>query len=116
MATLHNPNDTVTVAPGVITTIVRMATLSVAGVERTASPSGGVDRWIRWSLSDDSVRIEIDETGVHVEVYLVVNASRSLYETSHRVQQEVARTIKEYAGMKVSAVNIHIEDIVFNKS
>lgn len=116
MATLHNPNDTVTVAPGVLLTIVRKAALSIEGVVRTSSTPGGVDRWFRRHTTDDGLRLEIDDnSGVRVDVYLVVDATHNLYETSHHVQQEVTRTIKEYAGMKVSAVNVHIEDIIFNK-
>ncbi len=116
MASLQNPNDTVTIAPGVLLTIVRMASLSIEGVVRTANVPGGVDRWFRRNASDDGVRIAIDEGSVHVDVYLIVSATRSLHATCRDVQAEVSRTIQEYAGMKVTAVNVHIEDVVFNKS
>lgn len=117
MASLQqNPNDTVTIAPGVLLTIVRMASLSVEGVVRTANIPGGVDRWFRRNAADDGVHIETDEGSVKVDVYLIVNTTRSLHTTCREVQSEIARTIKEYAGMKVSAVNVHIEDVVFSKS
>jgi uncharacterized alkaline shock family protein YloU len=113
MATLHNPNDTVTLNPGVLLTIVRMATTAVDGVVRTVSPSGGVDRWFRRTSTEDGLRVEVDDSGVLVELYLIVDATHSLHETCRRVQEEVSRTIKEFAGMNVSAVNVHIEDVVF---
>ncbi|NDJ85236.1 MAG: Asp23/Gls24 family envelope stress response protein [Chloroflexi bacterium] len=117
MATVHNPNDTVTIAPTVLHTIVRMAALSVDGVERTSGSAGGVDRWFRRVFTEEGIRIEVDEdAGVRVDVYLVVKARRNLYETSRRVQAEVAMTIEEYAGMKVRGVNVHIEDILFEKA
>lgn len=115
MAVLNNPNDTVTIAPGVLLSIVRMATLSVENVIRTSHTANG-SRWFRRAIHDDGISLEINDDGVQVDIYLIVNAARTLYETSRQVQQEVARTIKEFAGMNVSAVNVHIEDIVFNKS
>lgn len=113
MATLHNPNDTVTINPSVLLTIVRMATTAIDGVIRTISPSAGVDRWFRRTSTDDGLRVEVDQSGVLVEVYLIVDATYSLHETCRRVQEEISRTIKEFAGMNVSAVNVHIEDVVF---
>ncbi len=113
MATLHHPEDTVTINPGVLLTIVRMATMTVDGVIRTVSPSGTVDRWLRRTSTDDGLRVEVNESGVLVEVYLIVDATHSLHETCRRVQDEISRTIKEFAGMNVSAVNVHIEDVVF---
>jgi uncharacterized alkaline shock family protein YloU len=115
MAALHNPNDTVTIAPGVLLSIVRMATLSVESVVRTTHTSGSMDRWFRRAAHDDGIRIDVTDEGVRVDVYLMVDAAQSLLNTSRKVQEEVARTIKEFVGMKVSAVNVHIEDIVFSR-
>lgn len=115
MAVLNNPNDTVTIAPAVLLSIVRMAALSVENVVRTAHASAS-DRWFRRAPHEEGIRVEVSNDEVRVDVYLIVNAAFSLYETSRHVQQEIARTIKEFVGMKVSSVNVHIEDIVFNKS
>jgi uncharacterized alkaline shock family protein YloU len=113
MATLTNPNDAVTVAPGVITTIVQLAAEQVEGVADMGNMLGGVDRWLRRSSSHDGVRLTVEDEGVRVDIYLVADATRSLHETCRAVQNEVARTIKEYVGMHVLAVNVHIEDVMF---
>lgn len=110
-----NPKDTVTIAPGVLLTIVRAAALSVEGVMDTAS-APTMDRWFRRTSSDDGISVEVNQGSVKVEVYLVANGSYTLHETSAKVQHEIARTIKEYAGMTVSSVNVHIEDIQFKNS
>ena len=44
MVTPRHPNDTVTIAPGVLLTVARMATLDVRGVVRMGNTPGGVDR------------------------------------------------------------------------
>lgn len=114
MATLTNPNDTVTVAPGVILTIIQRAAEGVEGVIRMGTMPGGVDRWLRRSSGHDGVRLSIeDDNGVRVDIYLIADATRSLHDTCRAVQNEVARTIKEYVGMDVLSVNVHIEDVEF---
>lgn len=114
MATLQNPNDTVTVVPSVLVTVVRIATLNVDGVAQLSGVPGG-SSWLRLSTDESGVRLDVEPEGVRVDVYIVAKASHGLYDTSRRVQEEVARTIKEYIGMKVLAVNVHIEDVVFEK-
>lgn len=109
MATINNPNDTVSVAPGVILTIVQIAALNVDGVIKM----GNVSSILRRSSSHDGVRLTLEDDGVRVDIYLLADGSRGLYETSRAVQEEVARTIKEYVGMDVLAVNVHIEDVIF---
>jgi uncharacterized alkaline shock family protein YloU len=116
MATLKNPNDVVTVAPGVILTIVQMAALNVEGVVAMSSLPGSMDRWLRRSSAHDGVRLSLEEgSSVRVDIYLLADASRSLYQTCRSVQEAVARTIKEYVGMDVIAVNVHIDDVEFPK-
>lgn len=109
MATINNPNDTVTVAPGVILTIVQIAALSVDGVIKM----GNVPGILRRSSSHDGVRLTLEDVGVRVDIYLLADGSRGLYETCRAVQEEIVRTIKEYVGMDVLAVNVHIEDVIF---
>lgn len=113
MAILKNPNDTVTVAPGVLITIVHKATLSVEGIKHMGNVPGGVDRWLRRGSGYDGVRIHLEEGSVRVDVYVVANAAYNLFEICRQVQDAVTRTIKEYVGMKVLAVNVHIENVVF---
>lgn len=113
MATHEHPKDTVTIAPGVLLMIVRTAALSVEGVDHTTT-TPTLDRWLRRSTADDGIEIDVNDEGVRVEVYLVVDANFNLHETSQRVQKEIARTIKEYAGMNVLSVNVHIEDVNFS--
>lgn len=115
MAILKNPNDAVTVAPGVIVTIVQIAALNVEGVVAMSSVPGSMDRWLRRSSAHDGVRLSLEEGSVRVDIYLLADVSRSLFETCRAVQEAVARTIKEYVGMDVIAVNVHIDDVEFPK-
>jgi uncharacterized alkaline shock family protein YloU len=111
MVTLRHPNDTVTIAPGVLLTIARMATLDVAGVVRMGSAPGGVNRFWRRVPAANGVQLTIENGTVTAHLYVVADASASLREMSVKIQRSVARSIQELLGMKVDSVNVHIEDV-----
>ncbi|NLX09464.1 MAG: Asp23/Gls24 family envelope stress response protein [Chloroflexi bacterium] len=113
MVTPRHPNDTVTIAPGVLLTIVRLATLDVAGVVRMGNTPGGVDRLFRRVPAANGVQIAVDEGTVTAHLYVVANASANLREMGVNIQKSVERSIREILGMKTHSVNIHIEDVHF---
>ena len=114
MVTPRHPNDTVTIAPGVLLTIARLATLDVAGVARMGSIPGGVDRLLRRVPTANGVQIAISDEGeVTAHIYVVADASVNLREMSTQIQKSVARSIRELLGMPVASVNVHIEDVEF---
>ncbi|MBI5958410.1 MAG: Asp23/Gls24 family envelope stress response protein [Chloroflexi bacterium] len=113
MVTPRHPNDTVTIAPGVLLTIARLATLEVAGVVRMGSTPGGVDRLLRRVPSANGVQIAIEEGIVTAHLYVVAAAATNLRDMSIQVQKSVARSIRDLLGMKVESVNVHIEDVEF---
>lgn len=113
MVTPRHPNDTVTIAPGVLLTIARMATLSVPGVVRMGSTPGGADRLRRRVPAANGVQLVVEQGGVIAHLYVVADASVNLREMSVNVQKSVVRSIEELLGMNVESVNVHIEDVCF---
>jgi uncharacterized alkaline shock family protein YloU len=108
------PNDRITIAPGVLLTVVRLAALRVPGVVRMGNTPGGVNRWLRRTPTERGVQALINEDQtVVIDVYFVADADANLREVSYNVQKQVARDIEENLGMIVGAVNVHIEDVVF---
>jgi uncharacterized alkaline shock family protein YloU len=114
MVTPRHPNDTVTIAPGVLLTIARLAALEVSGVVRMGSTPGGVDRLLRRVPSANGVQIAIDDGTVTAHIYVIAAASTNLRDMSIQIQKSVARSIRDLLGMKVESVNVHIEDIEFS--
>ncbi len=113
MVTPRHPNDTVTIAPGVLLTVVRIATLDVPGVVRMGSTPGGVDRLLRRVPAANGVQIAIDGSTVTAHLYVVADATVNLREMSTAIQKSVSRSISELLGMTVQSVNVHIEDVAF---
>jgi uncharacterized alkaline shock family protein YloU len=114
MVTPRHPTDTVTIAPGVLLTIARLATLDVHGVVRMGSTPGGVDRLFRRVPAANGVQILIDNETVVAHLYVVADAAASLRDMGVQIQRSVARSIREILGMKVQSVNVHIEDVAFS--
>jgi uncharacterized alkaline shock family protein YloU len=106
----ENTQGKTTVSPDVLTTIARLAALSVPGVSRLAPISGGVNRLLKRGAGD-GVRIETEENTAYADLHLVLQQDVNIREVSRNVQQNVARAIQEMVGMDVGYVNIHIEDI-----
>jgi uncharacterized alkaline shock family protein YloU len=103
-----------TVAPDVLVTIARMSALSVPGVSKMANVSGGVNRLFKRGVHD-GVRIEVEDNVVAASLYLVLKQDVNIREVSRNVQKQVARAIQEMIGMDIGSIDIHIEDIDYNK-
>jgi uncharacterized alkaline shock family protein YloU len=110
-----NTQGKTTVSPDVLTTIARLAALSVPGVSRLAPVSGGVNRLFKRGAGD-GVRIETEENTVYVDLHLILQQDVNIREVSRNAQQNVARAIQEMVGMEVGHINIHIEDIDYADS
>ena len=102
--------DKTTIAPDVLVAIARLSALSVPGVSRMATVTGGVNRLFKRGLHD-GVRIEVEDNVVVANLYLVVFRDYNLREVSRKVQEHVTRAIEEMVGMQVGSIEIHVEDI-----
>jgi uncharacterized alkaline shock family protein YloU len=100
-----------TIAPEVLLTIARLATLDVPGVSRMSPVPGGVNRLFKRGLGE-GVRIDIrDDDTVYADLYIILESDINIRDVSRLVQHRVARSISDMVGMQVGRVNIHIEDI-----
>src|SRR5512132_403318 len=101
-----------TVAPDVLVTIARLSALSVPGVSRMATVSGGVNRLFKRGIND-GVRIEVEDNVIVANLYLILKPDVNIREVSREVQHQVARALQEMVGMDIGEIEIHIEDIDF---
>jgi len=106
------PPGKTTIAPDVLLTIAKMTALSVNGVSRMSSISGGFNRLFKRG-SGDGVRIEIENGTVFADLYVVLNKDVNIREVSRNIQHEVSRAISDMVGMDVGRINIHIDDISY---
>ncbi|HIC89755.1 MAG TPA: Asp23/Gls24 family envelope stress response protein [Anaerolineae bacterium] len=106
----------ITIAPNVLTTIVRLTTLAQPGVHRMSSRHGkGVGRMFssRHHAVDEGVQVEVHDDAVSVDVWIVARADANMLELGQTLQSEITRAIHDMVGMAVREVNIHIDDVAF---
>ncbi|MGA7191990.1 MAG: Asp23/Gls24 family envelope stress response protein [Anaerolineales bacterium] len=115
MTDYTRPPGKTTIAPEVLTTIARMAALSVEGVSEMAPVAGGVNRFFKRG-ADNGVQITIHENIAVADIFIIVKEEVNIREVGRNVQQQVTRAIQEMTGMDVGRVDIHIEDIHYEGS
>ena len=108
------PPGKTTIAPGVLLTIARLTTLSVEGVSELSNVPGGVNRLFKRNQSH-GVQINVEDGIVDVDLHIILEHDTNVREVSRNIQNAVARAISEMVGMEVGRINIHIDDINFQK-
>ena len=99
-----------TIAPDVLVTIARLATLRVGGVSRMANLPAAVNRFFQPS-SGDGVNIEVKDDVVTMDLYVILKQDVNMRDISRMIQHEISRAISEMVGMQVGRINIHVEDV-----
>jgi len=100
------------VAPGVLVTIARLTALATPGVVRMSRNwVGAMSRLLRHRSGDAGVEITIEDQAVTADLYIVAQHDVSLLEMGRQLQANVTRAIEEIVGLRVWAVNVHIEDV-----
>ena len=113
-------NDTpgrVTIAPEVLVTIARLAAQSIEGVAQMCHHIGprNVDRLLGRVAGGGGVQVAVVDDAVRVELYIIAEPGVNMRSVSQKIQEAVTRAIQDMVGMQVSAVNIHIQDVAYNK-
>nr|MBN1229770.1 Asp23/Gls24 family envelope stress response protein [Anaerolineae bacterium] len=105
------PQDTITIAPSVLITIVRLAAENEDGVAQMGQIPVDMGRLFRGFTTGSGVVLDINDQTITVDLYIVVDHGVNMAEVSRRVQQAVKRAVKDLVGMEVSVVHVHIEDV-----
>ena len=96
-----------TIAPNVLTTIVRLTTLATPGVTRLASASSSA---LHSEQRPEGVKVFYHGDDISVDVYIVITAAENVRLVAEEVQKRVIRAISEMVGMQVVQVNVHVSD------
>lgn len=110
------PAGKVTIAPSVLTTIVRMTTLSQPGVLRLAPRMpASLGRMLGRGALSEGARVEVfDDNSVLVDVHLIADPSASLQDLGKVLQSQITRAVEHMVGMEVRAVNVYIDEVEFD--
>ncbi len=110
---MEEPVGKVTIAPGVLTTIVHQTTLDQAGVHHLVPVPPRVRGWFgATGVANDGIFISVGEDGVRVEVHVAAESGINLLKLGEAIQDSIFRAIEEMIGMTVAAVDVYIDDVV----
>ncbi len=105
---------TINIANDVLADLAGYAALESYGVVGMASPT--VREGVAQLLSKDKLRkgVKIDndaEGSVTVDLYVVIEHGTQLVEVSHNLSERVRYVLTSMAEVRVSRVDVHVQDI-----
>lgn len=108
--------DGMNIAPGVVETIVTLATRDVEGVAGIGDPAtSGIRTLIGGKPSTQGVEVEVDEDNkLHISVRLHVKSGQVLPDLAAAVRRSIADAVSTQVGASVGSVDIFIDGIQFD--
>ncbi|HHY63720.1 MAG TPA: Asp23/Gls24 family envelope stress response protein, partial [Clostridiaceae bacterium] len=61
------------------------------------------------------VKVEINGKDVTIDFYILVDYGARIPEVAWRIQEKVKSAVESMTGMNVTAINIHVQGISFDK-
>jgi len=101
--------DGVTVAPGVVETIVALAAAQTKGVAGVCGRSALRKK----RVTAPAVDVELIEGGLYVEIHLIVTYGFALTEVGKNVQHNVAVALDGQMGIVPAHIDVFIDGIEF---
>lgn len=103
------------VAPNVLTTIARRTALNVEGVQRLTPPPAEMGHLLRRIIRQEGVALDMSDGALIIDVYVLMDPHVNLRETSRAIQTAIVEAIDKMVGITVDAVNVHVEDVVYEQ-
>ncbi len=113
MDTSSQPVGRVTIAPQVLTTIVRQTALGVDGVHGLASRPPKRSRIPGRRAVDSGIEVIVPDGQVHVVLHINADPGANMFRLAETLQREVASAIERIVGMDVIGVDVRIDNVSF---
>ncbi len=99
----------------VVSTIAGIATTQIKGVAGMYSSFAGgiVEKIASKKNPSKGVKVEMTETSVKIDLYIVVEYGVRVPELAWEIQESVKDNVETMTGLDVEKVNIHIEGVSF---
>ena len=107
---LHVAND-------VLADMVGQAALECYGVVGMAAPNSAEEfaKLLPASRLRRGITVESTETGVHIDLYVVVEYGTSINAVSQNLIDRITFVMKEYARVPLDGVDVHVVDVKVRK-
>lgn len=103
------------VANEVVASIAALAALQVEGVSAMYHPAGHqIDRILRRAYAHRGVRVELVDSALHLDLWIVIEAGGSVPSIGGQVQRRVADAVDRMLGLRVAEVNVFVSEVIFH--
>lgn len=103
----------VTIAPQVLTTIVRQTALSTEGVSRLAARLPRRARMGGRRAVAPGIEVIVADGQVQAALHVVADPGANMMRLAATLQVEIARAIEHIVGLQVAGVDVFIDDVSF---
>ncbi len=110
-----NPKGTITYADEVVATIAGLAAVGIPGVAgMSGGIVGGIAEFLGKKNPSKGVKVEVTNGEVTVNLQIVAEYGVEMPKVSENMQDNVKNDLERMTGLKVKAVNVHIQGIKLN--
>lgn len=95
--------------------VATIASIAMAEVDGIVSLSGKkyLDPSRNPKAPDKGVKVEVDGNRARINVDIKVLFGHVIYDTAHRLQQQIKNAVENMTGLTVENVDVNVRDIVF---
>lgn len=106
----------VQIADDVIAVIAEIAALEVEGMVAIGQGKPDLVQTIRGKKASKSIKVEVDEDNVTIDVFAVIKYGVKIQEVCLKVQEKVKNSIETMTGLNVPIINVHVIGVQFGKT
>ncbi|MBR9646922.1 Asp23/Gls24 family envelope stress response protein [Clostridium tyrobutyricum] len=108
----------VKISDEVVGVIAGLATTEISGiVGMSANLVGGITKILRGKKNlSKGVKVSVGESSAAIDLYVVVEYGVRIPDVALKVQENVKKAVESMTGLEVSAVNIHVQNVIIPKS
>lgn len=120
----HNVNDKeendmgiIKISDDVVGVIAGLAASEIEGIAgMSASLVGGITQMLGGKKNiSKGVKVNVGENSASIDLYVVVLYGVKIPEVAVKVQENVKKAVETITGLSVSAVNIHVQNVMIPK-
>ena len=109
-------SGSVNISEDVIATIALEAMRGVDGIGGLSNAHGmDIAELLGKKSATKGVKVHVEESNIAIDVHVMSKYGYSVNEVSQKIQADVADAVESMTGLEVSAVNVHISGITFEK-
>ncbi|BAM47305.1 Asp23/Gls24 family envelope stress response protein [Amphibacillus xylanus] len=106
----------VEIAPGVIEVIAGIATTEIEGVySRRGNFATDVAERFGLKTHTKGIKVELTDTGVTIDVYVVFNYGVTIPLVAQKVQQNIRQQLKTMTALEIEEINVHVVGVHMDK-